>query len=220
MDAGARTIDPHQLQRILSGHLAMYRRKVPFYQAAMLDSLAELWDARHRNVLDIGGGTGVIAQAMAELLPVDAVQAIDVVDRFCPTLSVPTSKFDGKVLPFPDRSFEAATLNNVVHHVPIDARLGLFREIRRVVSGPLYIKDHEYRNTLDYGRLVAMDAIGNIPFGGMIRARYLTRADWENLAGESGYRIVRRAEPRRYRSGVHAAVFPNRLETTLRLEAI
>lgn len=213
-----RPIDPRLLQGILSRHLAMYRNKVPTYQAVMLDSLGELWDEHHRKLLDVGGGTGVIAQAMAELFPVDEVQTVDMVDRFCSSLSVPTTRYDGKTLPFANHSFDAATLNNVVHHVPVEARAGLLREIRRVVDGPLYIKDHESRGALDNLRLTAMDAIGNIPFGGMIWARYLTRAEWEELATESGYRITRTGAPKQYRKGIYGMLFPNRLEVTMCFE--
>ena len=105
-----------------------------------------------------------------------------------------------------------------MHHVPIAVRADLMREIRRVVAGPLYIKDHESCGRLDDLRLTAMDAIGNIPFGGMVSADYLTRAEWEQLAAESGYRITARAAPARYRSGLYAMAFPNRLEVTMRFD--
>ena len=214
------SIDPHLLQGIMSRHLAMYRSKVPFYQATMLDSLRQVWAGDHRRLLDVGGGTGVIAQAMSELFPLDEVQTVDLVDRFCPSLTVSTRQYDGKTLPFRDDAFDAATLNNVMHHVPLAARAALLTEIRRVVDGPLYIKDHESLHAVDRLRLMAMDAIGNIPFGGMVWARYLDRAEWERLAAESGYRIAARAAPLRYRNGLYAWLFPNRLEITLRLERV
>lgn len=217
-DLALTDIDPKTLQGILSQHLAMYRRKTPFYQATMLQSILSLWVGRACRLLDIGGGTGVIAEAMAELFPVDCVHAVDLVDRFCATLNVATTKYDGNSLPFGDASFNAATLNNVLHHVPANARAGLLCEIRRVVDGPLYIKDHESRSGLDNLRLAAMDAIGNLPFGGMVRARYLGHNDWESLARASGYRIAARAEPGLYRRGLYALLFPNRLEVTMRFE--
>ena len=210
--------DPKELQEILATHLPLYRTKMPYYQAIMLDGLHELWAGHHRKLLDVGGGTGVIAQAISQMFAVDEVEAVDLVDRFCPMLSVTTRQYDGKTLPFDDRTFDAATLNNVMHHVPVAARAALLREIRRVVDGPLYIKDHESRGALDNARLMAMDAIGNIPFGGMVWARYLPRKEWEALAESSGYRIAARARPGRYRHGLYAAVFPNRLEVTMRFE--
>lgn len=214
------SVDPGVLQGILAQHLSIYRRKVPVYQAVMLNTLSELWIGRYNAVLDVGGGTGVIAQAIAELFPAGRVEVVDLVDRFCPDLTVSTRRYDGKVLPFDDQTFDAATLNNVLHHVPVAERAGLLREIRRVVTGPLFIKDHERRYACDNLRLTALDAIGNIPFGGMLWARYLDDKEWEKVAQESGYRIAAKAVPASYRNGIYAALFPNRLEVTMRFEPI
>jgi hypothetical protein len=210
-------IDPHRLQPVFAKHLALYRAKVPYYQTAMLNSLLDIWKERHHRLLDIGGGTGVIAQAVSELFPVNRVEVVDLVDRFCTTLSIPAQPYDGQRLPYPDAHFDAAMLNNVVHHVPVAERIEMLREIRRAVSGPLYVKDHESRGRVDVLRLTALDAIGNIPFGGMLRASYLSRGDWDDLAKAGGYRITARACGH-YRSGLFSAVFPNRLEVTMRLE--
>jgi SAM-dependent methyltransferase len=216
--ARTHSIDPAAVQGVLASHLPMYRRKVPTYQALMLGSIRQLWLGHHQRLLDIGGGTGVIAEAISRLFPVDQVQAVDVVDRFCASLTVPAQKYDGKTLPFEDASFDAATLNNVMHHVPVEARADLLREIRRVVDGPIYIKDHETSGGADNLRLALLDAVGNIPFGGMVWARYLSRSEWQRLADEGGYRIGARAEAVRYRGGAFAAVFPNRLEVTMRFD--
>lgn len=216
----AQVIASTSVQHILAAHLPMYRKRVPLYQTTMLESLRELWLGRHCRLLDVGGGTGVIAQAISELFPVDYVHAVDLVDRFCPSLTVAASSYDGETLPFADSSFDAATLNNVMHHVPQTSRVALMREVRRVVDGPLYIKDHESIGFVDDLRLTALDAIGNIPFGGMVKAQYLTRAEWEMLAEKSGYRIAARSRPAAYRRGLSAAIFPNRLELTMRLEPV
>lgn len=212
-------IDALALQPLLGRHLAMYRSKVPYYQATMLNTLLDVWSGPHSRLLDVGGGTGVIAQAIQELFPVEHVEAVDLVDRFCPGLSIPVGRFDGRTLPYADASFDAAMLNNVVHHVPVAERVDLLCEIRRVVRGALYIKDHESRGLVDTIRLSALDAIGNIPFGGMVWARYLKRIEWEALAAAAGYEIAARADGH-YRSGPFATLFPDRLETTMRLEPI
>lgn len=206
------------MQGILARHLALYRRKIPKYQTVMLNSLVSVWKENTDDLLDIGGGTGVIAQAMYELFPVQGVHAVDLVDRFCSTLTIPATQYDGKNLPFEGGTFQAATLNNVLHHVPVSARVDLLKEIRRVVNGPLYIKDHISGGVLDDVRLTILDALGNIPFDGMIKARYLRKLDWEELARATGYTIKAYAPCSRYRSGLMALLFPNRLEVTMRLE--
>jgi hypothetical protein len=91
------------------------------------------------------------------------------------------------------------------------------REVRRVVDGPLYIKDHVAASRLDHGRLTVLDAIGNIPFGGQIDADYLSRPEWDELARGAGYRIAAQAGGA-YRSGIMAWLFPNSLEITMRFE--
>ncbi|MEI6641488.1 MAG: class I SAM-dependent methyltransferase [Novosphingobium sp.] len=213
-------IEPLELQKILSAHLPMYRRKVPHYQTVMLNSLRAVWQGRPQRLLDVGGGTGVIAEAMSRLLPVGQVEAIDVVDRFCPDLQVRTTRYDGRTIPVADAAFDAATLNNVLHHVPQAERAGLLREIRRVVNGPLYIKDHLSTGKIDDLRLTVLDALGNIPFGGMVQARYLSARKWQDLADQSGWTIGAVASPQVYRQGLHAALFPNRLETTMRFDPV
>ncbi len=201
----------------LSRHTTLYRRRPPVYQTVMLASLAQVWQGQHARVLDVGGGTGVMAQAIQEFLPAGRVSAVDVVDRYFDTLSVETHVYDGAHLPFADGSFDAATINNVMHHVPPAARASLMREVRRVVGGPVYIKDHVATSWLDHARLTVLDAIGNIPFGGQVEADYLLRSEWEELAGAAGYRIGAQADGS-YRSGLMGWLFPNRLETTMRFD--
>ena len=96
-------------------------------------------------------------------------------------------------------------------------RTGLITEIGRVVAGPLYIKDHLQAGRLDRARLSVLDFIGNIPFGGMVSADYLSEGEWRSLAAGAGYRITETVNAR-YRGGLFALVFPNRLETTMRWE--
>lgn len=211
-------IEPDQLQQLMARHLPQYRKRKPHYQAQMLSSLFELGLGKATRLLDVGGGTGIIAEAMASYIPGARVVAIDLVDRFCCDLSVETIRYDGETVPFGDGAFDAATLNNVMHHVPVAGRVALLREIRRAVAGPVFIKDHIGGTLVKDLQLSILDAIGNIPFGGMIKAWYLSRTDWEELAAKSGYTIGATAQQRRYRNGPMASAFPNRLETTFRLD--
>lgn len=48
-------ITPQHLHTILSRHLAMYRTKVPRYQATMLNSLGTIWQQHYKRLLDVGG---------------------------------------------------------------------------------------------------------------------------------------------------------------------
>jgi SAM-dependent methyltransferase len=205
-----------RVQSSIGRHIALYRAHAPTYHTVLLESLHALWSPEHARVLDVGGGTGIIAQAMKDLFGIMHVTSIDIEDRFLPSLDIETRVYDGVRLPFADASFDCVTLTNVLHHVPVAARLALMRECARVAgNGPIYIKDHLAASPLDRLRLLVLDAIGNLPFGGVVRASYLTADDWQRLAAEVGYCIERQTGGA-YRAGVLARLFPNRLEVTMR----
>ncbi len=205
---------------VLAKHLPVYRLRRPVYQAVMLEALRRLWRPSYRRVLDVGGGTGVIAQAVAELFDVDQVVSIDVEDRFLASLTIEHRTYDGRTLPFADGAFDCVLFNNVIHHVETQDRRPLLAECRRVApQGALLIKDHLPAGPIDHLKLTALDVIGNTPFSGMIKASYLDEAQWRELAQASGYRIVESASGP-YRGALFGALFPNRLETTMRWEAI
>jgi len=180
----------------------------------MLAGFGGLWKPEHRRILDVGGGTGVIAQAVKDIFPVEEVVSVDVEDRYVKTLNIGTQVYDGVCLPFADGAFDAVMFNNVLHHVPAEVRAALLIECRRVAPGGLYIKDHLAASRLDHRRLTVLDWIGNIPFAGMLSAEYLTDSDWRRLAHNSGY-AIEAVHSGIYRRGAMAAIFPNRLEISM-----
>lgn len=209
-------VTPRAVQELLGRHIPLYRTHTPTYQTALLQAFSALWDPAHERVLDVGGGTGIIAQAIKSLFGVAHVTSVDVQDRFLKTLDIEVLVYDGDKLPFADASFDCVTFSNVLHHVPATVRAGLMRECRRVAGGgPIYIKDHIAASRLDHARLFILDALGNIPFGGMVRASYLTASDWQTIAAAAGYRIERQISGP-YRAGHFERLFPNRLEATMR----
>ena len=118
-------------------------------------------------ILDIGAGSGLVAEMIASTFPGKTVEAVDVSNRILPTVRVPFSTFDGQTLPFDGRSFDCVLLANVLHHVKIDQRRALLTEALRVTGGgPIVIKDHLAGSPLDHIRLACLDFIGNAPFGG------------------------------------------------------
>ncbi len=206
-----------RVQALIGRHIPLYRTKAPTYHRTLLQSLRTLWDPAHARVLDVGGGTGIIAQAMKDLFGISHVTSVDVEDRFLKSLDIETRVYDGARLPFADGTFDAVTFSNVMHHVPVAVRAGLLRECARVVGrGPIYIKDHLAGSQLDHARLFVLDAMGNVPFGGMVKASYLSEREWQDLATGCGYRIERRVGGA-YRSGLFERMFPNALEVTLRM---
>jgi SAM-dependent methyltransferase len=208
------------VRRCLSAHLPVYAWHTPTYQHVVLSALQRLWNPAHRSALDVGGGTGVMAQAVKTLFGLEHVASVDVQDRFLASLSVATSVYDGTTLPFADASFDCILLFNVLHHVPMSGRAPLVRECRRVAgAGPIYIKDHVSHGTADDLRLATLDLVGNLPFSGMVRAWYLREADWVTLAAATGHQSSTPLSGP-YRHGLAAALFPNRLEVSMRWSAV
>src|SRR5262245_38470739 len=158
-----------QLIDRLASHQSLYRFRKPRYQIQLLKDLATLLPAGDCRVLDVGGGSGLVAEMVATTFPGKRVVAVDVVNRVLPSVGVPFQTFDGQNLPFENSSFDCALLCNVLHHVKVGQRHGLLREILRVTGGgPVIIKDHVARTRLDHFRLAWLDLAGNAPFGGMV----------------------------------------------------
>jgi len=105
--------------RALAAKIPLYSWRRPVYQYAALDALRSLWEPSHRTLLDVGGGTGVIAQTLKTFFALDRVVSIDVENRYLKNLDIETRIYDGERLPCPDTAFDCVTLFNVLHHVPL-----------------------------------------------------------------------------------------------------
>lgn len=195
------------------------RYRKPRYQMEMMRDLATLLPDGSCRILDIGAGSGLIGEAIASLLPGKSVTGVDVAGRAKPDLSIPFARFDGRRLPFGDRSFDCALFCNVLHHVKPEARIGLLREALRVTGGgPIVVKDHMAGRPLDGFRLWLLDFVGNAPRGAMVAADYLGPREWEDLLREldCAGAILPVA---RYRRSLGAWCFPNRLEICFNMRA-
>ena len=201
----------------LAARQPIYRWRKPRYQVRMLRDLAALMPEGACRVLDVGAGSGLIGEAIASLLPGKSVVGVDVERRVLPGLRIPFLRFDGRRLPFADGAFDCALFCNVLHHVGPEARPALLAEALRVTGGgPLVIKDHLPASTLDHWKLAWLDFLGNVPFGGMVSAKYLEDAEWRALAEGLGCRSER-IDGAGYRGALSAWLLPNRLEFCLRL---
>jgi ubiquinone/menaquinone biosynthesis C-methylase UbiE len=84
--------------------------------------------------------------------------------------------FDGKTLPYSDKSFDAVLIVDVLHHTrdPLE----VLREAARVCRGNLLIKDHLADPWLAVPRLRFMDWFGNARHGVALTYEYWTRKAW------------------------------------------
>lgn len=203
----------------LAARQPIYRFRRPRYQIQVLKDLAAMLPAGECRIIDVGAGSGLLGEAIASLFPGKSVTGVDVERRVLPGLRIPFLEFDGRRLPFADGAFECALFCNVLHHVKRGERVQLLGEALRVTGGgPLLIKDHVAGAAFDHLRLAWLDFLGNVPFGGMVSAEYLSEQDWGALFRELGCEGEALAASA-YRGPLSSWLFPNRLERCWRAQS-
>jgi SAM-dependent methyltransferase len=117
-----------------------WRRLGAFDKARNLQSL--LGSAAVESVLEVGCGTGAVLAAVAESGVGKSHVGVDLADpnshRDPQAQQLRLERFDGKTLPFPDRSFDLVFASHVIEHVP-EPRATL-AEMARVAKAWMYIE--------------------------------------------------------------------------------
>lgn len=134
------------------------------------------------HTLDLGCGDGRIGAAVKAARPDIRVRGADVLER--PKTFLEVDVFDGKTLPYADRTFDAVMLVDVLHHT--DDPAAALAEARRVCRGSILIKDHLADPWLGRARLKFMDRVGNARHGVALTYNYLDRRAWRALFREVG----------------------------------
>ena len=125
-------------------------------------------------ILDLGCGDGTLAWSIQQVRKDVSVRGLDVLVRQ-PT-RIPVEAFDGETLSYPDRTFDAVLIVDVLHHAR--EPLELLREAARVSRADVLIKDHLADPWLAVPRLRFMDWFGNARHGVALTYRYWTRSAW------------------------------------------
>lgn len=129
------------------------------------------------SVLDVGAGTGEIAQAINMLRPKIQISGADVYIR--PKTFIPVLEYDGNKLPFDDASFDAVITVDVLHHC--NDPVAVLKECARITRKWVVIKDHVANSRYDKKVLKFMDWVGNKAHGVVLHYNYLSSSEW-NLA--------------------------------------
>jgi SAM-dependent methyltransferase len=107
-------------------------------------------------ILDFGGGVGnslgFMRQAFSdsEIVLLDpSSKSLDIARQRHPG-AAQFQHFDGRRLPFPDKSFDLVFAACVFHHIPADRHVPLLQEIGRVLAhgGSLFVFEHNPYNPL------------------------------------------------------------------------
>ena len=137
-----------------------------------------------QSVLDVGCGDGLIDRLIMDMRPDLRLEGVDVLVR--PTAHIHVTGFDGRRLPFPDRSWDTLLFCDVLHHT--DDPVAMLREAARVARRLVVIKDHVVNGTLARQTLRIMDCVGNAPHGVALPFNYLTQSQWDDAFRSCGLR--------------------------------
>jgi SAM-dependent methyltransferase len=140
---------------------------------------------------------------------------VDVLVR--PNTAIPVVAYDGKTLPFEDKSFDAVMMIDVLHHT--DDPVATLKECVRVAKQFILVKDHISDSWYDDVRLRFLDWFGNRPFGIPMTYKYLSSREWKEAfaaVGATPTKEIRRIQtcpPPFYYPLDHDLHFIARLET-------
>ncbi len=127
-------------------------------------------------VLDLGAGDGQIAMALMRLRPDLKVEGVDIVPR-ARTL-IPVTQYDGKTLPFADKSFDYVTIVDVLHHTTDPVRCML--EAAPCCAAGCCDEGPSARRASSLGRRWwFMDWFGNLGDGVPMPYMFLNRREWQ-----------------------------------------
>ncbi|MCC6890200.1 MAG: class I SAM-dependent methyltransferase [Hyphomicrobiales bacterium] len=165
---------------------------VEFFARAKIDYLIALIEtlrppAAAAALIDVGCGVGLQHALLSGRIK--SIAGIDVSAACIATAakSNPSATYvayDGVSIPFADACFDVATALCVLHHVPVAQRVGLMREVRRVLrpGGIAVVFEHNPRNPL------TIRAVGGCEFDQ--DAVLLRREEAESLMAAAGFREI------------------------------
>lgn len=156
-------------------HEPVYARRL----AALSDLIVRELKPGDR-VLDVGCGTGRLAQALLEhsgrpeSLTVHGVET-----RPRAECVVPVTSYDGGSLPFEARAFDVVIVADVLHHTADPKRV--LEECCRVARRLVVVKDHKVEGCCARWRLRLLDWAANAPYDVPCTYRYATLTEWRAM---------------------------------------
>lgn len=167
-----------------AAHAPIYRARL----RALLDAILPHLRPNDR-VLDVGCGNGTLGRALMDdpRCPNGVVvEGLERVARGNEPITV--HAYPGGRMPFPDGTYDAIIVADVLHHEPDE--MALLNECVRVTRRLLIIKDHQRRGPLAQARISFIDWAANAPYGVPCLYRYHTPDEWAALPTRLGLEVV------------------------------
>jgi len=153
---------------------------------------------KNEKVLDIGSGSGHIGDKISKKAN---VQLLDI-DNFNST-KLPLRIYDGKKIPFKDKSFDVGLILGVLHHC--ENQEEVIEEAKRVCKR-LIIIENIFMNQIQRLVLCFFDSMFNLPAGIKVPFTFRRDGEWRQLFSEVGLKI---SEEDEFRSTM--LIFKNKL---------
>lgn len=116
----------------------LHDRRVLSRRATTLAGLLAKVIPGNATVLDVGSGDGLVGYLIGQDRIDLRISGVDLLIRR--DTPIPITQFDGKKLPFEDKTFDVCLFIDVLHHT--NNQLDLLKEALRVSRRGLVIKDH------------------------------------------------------------------------------
>ncbi len=152
----------------------MHSRLVFSRRVSVLASRLSVLLPPDAKVLDVGCGDGMIDSLIMQHRPDISIFGVDVLVRDHTHIAV--TAFDGQIIPYDMKSFDAVIFVDVLHHT--DSPESLLREAKRVSRDAIVIKDHVKDGVLSDLILRFMDWVGNAYHGVVLPYNYWTEQQW------------------------------------------
>ena len=185
-----------------AGAVTGYRERVYRLACAALRPLGPIAHA-----VDVGAGEGWYARHLVDDGVVGRCDAVEIVRRER-TLVEPIL-YDGKRLPFADRSATLVYAIDVVHHAP-DPH-ALLDDIARVSAKWILLKDHTCSGAIGRLTLAVLDELGNRRFGIPSPGTYQRDWTWLTHLTSRGFHVRTMIHPAPCQRGLLGA-FTNPLQ--------
>lgn len=138
---------------------------------------------RGSHVLDIGGGWGFYADPLA-----NRGHQVTVLDVVKPGFQkAPVVLYEGKNIPFTDKSFDVSLLICALHHSPDPETV--IQEAKRVTRGILVVVEDLYHHSLGRWWTIVRDQLYNFEFFGHPR-QFKKGEEWVGVFKRLGFTIL------------------------------
>lgn len=178
----------------------------------LAEHLAELIPENAR-VLDVGCGDGQLAKLILQLRPDVEFSGIEVLIR--PDCHIQVSEFDGRKIPYADKTFDAVMLVDVLHHT--EEPTSLLAESARVSKQWVLIKDHILSSWSSGVILRFMDRVGNQRHGVALPYNYLRSSQWDEAFEKLSLSVEKWKSELGLYSGPASLIFDRSLHFVARL---